>query len=260
MFRSYFLAPFFAGAAVLATLPAPSAADAPAHPVIVAQTSMTAEAQRPGLLPTAAGPAGRIVAVNAGSPPNQSEEKPMPASAMASDAFWRIIDRYAQSDDPSHSGMLAFRQALHALSLEEIITFEVAFRRYLNRAYTWDLWGAAYVIHGGCSDDGFEYFRRWLVSRGREAYEAALADPDSLAEFKSEPTGADGVWEFEEFYYVALEVFREKGGQGDVRDYSEPEAGLGGPPPGGEPFVEDIEHLKKRYPKLWKRFGSAPLP
>ena len=42
--------------------------------------------------------------------------------------------------------------------------FEAAFRRYLNEAYTWDLWGAADVIHGGCSDDGFEYFRRWLVS------------------------------------------------------------------------------------------------
>jgi hypothetical protein len=55
--------------------------------------------------------------------------------------------------------MEALRTELRALSLDEIIAFEVAFRRYLNEAYTWDLWGAAYVIHGGCSDDGFEYFR-----------------------------------------------------------------------------------------------------
>jgi len=26
--------------------------------------------------------------------------------------------------------------------------------------------GAAYIINGGCSDDGFEYFRRWLVLQG----------------------------------------------------------------------------------------------
>jgi hypothetical protein len=33
-------------------------------------------------------------------------------------------------------------------------------------------------------------------------------------------------WEFEEIYYVAKKVFNEKGGKGDVRDYSEREAGL----------------------------------
>ena len=133
------------------------------------------------------------------------------------------------------------RAELRELSLQEIISFEVAFRRYLNEAYTWDLWGAAYVIHGGCSDDGFEYFRRWLVSRGRDVYEAALADPDSLAQLNIRP-GPDGVCEFEAIYYVAGQIFKEKGGQGDVRDYSEPEAGLGGPGPSGEPFEDDEEH------------------
>jgi hypothetical protein len=141
---------------------------------------------------------------------------------------------------------------------EEIISFEVAFRRYLNLAYTWDLWGAAYVIHGGCSDDGFEYFRRWLVSRGRDVYEAALADPDSLAQRDVQP-GPDGVWEFEEIYYVVGDAFKEKGGEGDVRDHSEPEAGMGGPEPSGEPFSEEEEHLARRYPKLWQRFGTEPL-
>lgn len=91
-------------------------------------------------------------------------------------------------------------------STEETQSFEVAFRRYLIEAYTWDLWGAAYVVHGGCSDDGFEYFRRWLVSRGRDVYEAALADPDSLAQLDVRP-GADDVWEFEEIYYVAKDVY-----------------------------------------------------
>jgi hypothetical protein len=26
-------------------------------------------------------------------------------------------------------------------------------------AYTWDLWGAVFVLNGGDSDDGFEYFQ-----------------------------------------------------------------------------------------------------
>jgi len=181
----------------------------------------------------------------------------MTASAMPADRFWQIIERAARSSSDPDAHAEALRVALRELSAEEVISFEVAFRRYLNAAYRWDLWGAAYIIHGGCSDDGFEYFRRWLVSRGRDVYEAALADPDSLA-LQVRP-GSDDVREFEEIYYVAKDVFEEKGGEGDVRDYSEPEAGMGGPGPSGDPFEEDEEHLAARYPNLWRRFGTAPL-
>jgi len=182
----------------------------------------------------------------------------MTASPMPSEEFWRIIGRAAESAHDPAAQVNALRTALRELSVEEIVSFEVAFRRYLNQAYTWNLWGAAYVVHGGCSDDGFEYFRRWLVSRGRDIYEAALADPDGLALLDPQP-GPDDVWEFEEIYYVATDVFSEKGGHGDVRDQSEREAGLGGPQPSGEPFSEDEEHLARRYPNLWRRFGVKPL-
>jgi Protein of unknown function (DUF4240) len=182
----------------------------------------------------------------------------MTAPPMPADRFWQIIERAGQSDHDPDAHMEALRVALRGLPLEEIISFEVAFRRYLNEAYSWDLWGAAYVIHGGCSADGFEYFRRWLVSKGRDAYEAALADPDSLAQLDARP-GHDGVWEFESIYYVAGEVFEEKGGEGDVRDYSDPEAGMDGSEPSGEPFAEDEVHLARRYPKLYRRFGATPL-
>jgi len=180
-------------------------------------------------------------------------ERPMPA-----DKFWQIIARAAEFDHDPDAHMEALHAALHELPLEEIISFEVAFRRYLNKAYTWELWGAAHVIHGGCYDDGFEYFRRWLVSRGRQVYEAALIDPDSLAQQDVRP-GPENYWEFEEIYYVAVKVFNQKGGKGDVRDHSEPEAGLGGPGPSGEPFSEDKDYLARRYPKLWQRFGAECL-
>jgi hypothetical protein len=55
------------------------------------------------------------------------------------------------------------------------------------------------------------------------------------------------------------DVFSEEGGVGDVRDNSEPEAGLGGPEPAGDPFEEDEVHLANRFPKLWHRFGVEPL-
>jgi hypothetical protein len=182
----------------------------------------------------------------------------MTASPMPAERFWSIIEPVAELDQGPDAQLRALRTALKALRLEDIISFEVAFRRYLNLAYTWDLWGAAYVIHGGCSNDGFEYFRRWLVSRGRDVYEDALADPDGLAQLNAQ-AGPDGAWEFEAIYYVAHEVFEEKGGEGDARDHSEPEFGLAGDEPSGQPFVEDHEHLARRYPKPWQRFGTQPL-
>jgi hypothetical protein len=181
----------------------------------------------------------------------------MPASEMPADQFWNIFER-ARSGDDSTADVDALCAELRKHTAEEIKSFEVAFRRYLNKAYTWNLWGAAYVVHGGCSDDGFEYFRRWLVSSGRDVFESALGDPDSLAQLEVRP-GPSGTWEFEDIYYVANRIFQEKGGEGDVRDYSEPEAGLGGSEPSGEPFEEDPEHLARRYPALWRRFGSEPL-
>ena len=176
---------------------------------------------------------------------------------MNVDKFWSIIDQNLKIDIVPDARLNSLREALDKLSPNDLISFDITFRLHLNSAYKWDMWGAAYVIHGGCSDDGFEYFRRWLVSRGRTAFEAALADADSLALLTLEPTGPDGVWEFEDYYYTAMDVYEEKGGEGDVRDHSEPEAGLDGVAPAGVPFAENEEHLTARYPKLWKRFRVA---
>ncbi|MFL6076856.1 MAG: DUF4240 domain-containing protein [Mycobacteriales bacterium] len=37
----------------------------------------------------------------------------------------------------------------------------------MAESYQGDLWGAAYLINGGASDDGFDYFRGWLIARTR---------------------------------------------------------------------------------------------
>src|SRR5262245_65961053 len=62
----------------------------------------------------------------------------MTAPPMPADRFWQVIEhtRFAQDRD---AHVQALRTALRKLSLEELISFEVAFRRYLNTAYTWDL-------------------------------------------------------------------------------------------------------------------------
>jgi hypothetical protein len=175
---------------------------------------------------------------------------------MNADRFWSIIAATGGPRADADVQETLLRAQLEALTVDELVAFEVAYRHSLNAAYTWELWGAAYVVNGGCSDDGFEYFRRWLVARGREAYETGVRDPDALARMELAP-GPDGAWEHEGIYYIAREVFQAKGGQGDVRAHSEPEAGLGGPAPTGTEFDEN--DLPQKYPKLWARFGENPL-
>jgi uncharacterized protein DUF4240 len=91
----------------------------------------------------------------------------------------------------------------------EIAGFEVELDRLLAESYRWDLWAAAYLINGGCSDDGFDYFRGWLVAQGRASWEAALADPDSLADLVADADlGDDGV-ECEALLDAAAEAYEQ---------------------------------------------------
>ncbi|MFH9352577.1 DUF4240 domain-containing protein [Kitasatospora sp. NPDC017646] len=60
----------------------------------------------------------------------------------------------------------------------------------------WDVWAAAHLIGGGCSDDSFVGFRAGLIAFGRDWYERAADAPESLAEHPSVQAGAadGGQW------------------------------------------------------------------
>ena len=65
---------------------------------------------------------------------------------------------------------------------EVIEAFDAALAALVAESYLTELWAAAYLVNGGASDDGFDYFRGWLIAQGRDVFEAAVADPDSLAD------------------------------------------------------------------------------
>src|ERR687887_129997 len=107
---------------------------------------------------------------------------------MTVDEFWAMIDAAgaaAGGEVELYGDTL--RRVLTPLPPEELISFDSLFARHLDRAYLWELWGAAYLINGGCSDDCFVYFRAWLIMQGRDVYERALSDPDALAGVCDEP-------------------------------------------------------------------------
>jgi hypothetical protein len=174
---------------------------------------------------------------------------------MSDDRFWELIDQTAIYASHPDQQTAALRSELDRLPAEQIAAFDAAFGRQVERAYRWDVWGAVHVAEGGASDDGFLYFRIWLVSRGRHAFMTVLGRPDDLADLNLEP-GPDGVYEFEEFGYIARQALAAKEG-GDPGGL--PGDDTGRPVPLGTPFKQDPASLAAAYPKLWKRFGQHPL-
>lgn len=170
-----------------------------------------------------------------------------PPRPMALGPFWDLIDSARRSAGSDKERMLeSLRRRLMRLPPSRVAAFAQRLSDLVAKAYTWDLWGAAYLMNGGCSDSGFEHWRAWLVAQGRAVFEAALKDPQSLAAARLK-FGEDGDYEFESLLDLPDEVYEELTG-----------AGLGLAPrqasgkPSGKRWVE--AELARRFPALSRKF------
>jgi hypothetical protein len=120
---------------------------------------------------------------------------------LSEERFWQIIVRSLDGTDSVGLTMKKQTQLLERelqdLSHDEFVGFAGHFCKYYGDACRQDLWAVAYVVMGGCSDGCFMDFRKWLVTRGKSVYEAALLSPDSLCgEFGKIPEGEIPLWEY----------------------------------------------------------------
>lgn len=151
---------------------------------------------------------------------------------MNEDEFWNLIESAKKSSSNVEGRPGRLKVILGKLSTENVRIFDELYFDQIIDSYRWDLWGAAYVINGGGSDDGFKYFCDFLISEGRETFKAAIKNPESLAVLNDLEDS-----ELEEFSYIASEVYEEKAGS-ELPSYSKsyPKE------PIGEPWDEDLEN------------------
>ncbi|WFE61869.1 DUF4240 domain-containing protein [Micromonospora sp. WMMD714] len=176
---------------------------------------------------------------------------------MRTEDFWQLIDQ-ARSGAGGEADAVAARAValLAERAPEDIVGYAHHQQRVLAASYRVDLWGAAYLINGGASDDGFEYFRGWLMTQGRAVFAAAVAAPDSLAELPRIRSAALSGEEFEcedmlaapwDAYRKAtatdLPAERDRVPVPDLNDFWD---------------FDDEEEARRRLPKLAALFVEPP--
>lgn len=127
---------------------------------------------------------------------------------MDKNLFWELIDSVNREvPNGDHSAVLqATREKLYQLPSTEIAAWYKLYNTIVNQADRRDLWQVCDDCGIHASDDGFYYFRAWLVSQGRDVYTAVLNNPQSLPEFFSDPENAS----FEAYNYVSWSVYSQK--------------------------------------------------
>ncbi|MEV4333328.1 DUF4240 domain-containing protein [Streptomyces sp. NPDC049597] len=192
---------------------------------------------------------------------------------MDIDSFWDLIEQCRQQALGRDDRLAWLREELTRRGPGEAVQFQLHLDRVIEEAFTWDLWAAAErIFEGWCSDDGFCYFRLWLVGLGREAFEEAMSGPDSLARvtevrrLAGRPLRSWGdEWpEWESLDYVAMEAYAALTGVKDDGEafYDAFDARQNGgpvrPAPAGQRWdVRQEDEVVRRLPQLSAMF---PLP
>lgn len=187
---------------------------------------------------------------------------------MDDDEFWQLVESVrsslnGQMDPYGKAFAAALTQRLSTTSTQTVLDFQERFDRANGAIYRWDVWAAAYLIGGGCSDDSFSDFRAGVVSLGRDWYERVRANPDQLAEhpsvMRAASQGDDAALFAEAILYAPARAYEQISGDDHAfydarrdRRQSADEQEM------GEDFDFDDQHeMRRRLPRLAELFLPA---
>jgi hypothetical protein len=178
-------------------------------------------------------------------PPQNTNTTPSD-NLLDEEQFWKIIEAAKAKGGGDYEQMQEqLASELRKLTPDDIILFGNKFRYFRGQANTWELWGAIYIIHGGCGDDSFNDFREWVIGQGKDFYYKTVNDPETLVEVKTDKI--EGV-EWEGLGYVAATVFEKMTAQEMPYPYQEK---LGTT---GNKWAEEGDDLKLMFAKLYAKY------
>ncbi len=69
-------------------------------------------------------------------------------------AFWKIINDARSNATDDEDFLTRIDSRVRMLEPGELLVFQRHFNKIQTESYSWNLWGAAFLMNGGCSDDG----------------------------------------------------------------------------------------------------------
>lgn len=175
---------------------------------------------------------------------------------MHIDQFWTIVEKaIKESGNDKEQMEEKLRGRLEKLPAKEVLSFHQRLQQVMDECCTWKLWGLAYVMAGGCSDDGFDYFRPWLVAQGRAVYEQVCKDPDSIANIKLR-FAEDDEYEFEMLLGLAAGVYEELSGEDAYEQPEDPSIPKVKRLSDEEWDFDSEKEMRRRYPKTYAKYGT----
>ncbi len=181
---------------------------------------------------------------------------------MSVDDFWRLINGTTEGGPDQQ---VQYKHLVDALSKledpKDILRFAIRFYPELWRSDTEEISAASDVMHGEVSDDLFTDFRLWIMSKGRQVYDAAIKEPDTLAALEDDRV-EDPTFSFEVFIDAKSEAYKIV--TGDDIDYEQifactPKTEIPERPKRGEGIDRSDASLKSRFPALWAKYTAWDL-
>lgn len=163
---------------------------------------------------------------------------------LSKERFWALIESTVRVLEDGSIDARPLVEALKRLPKNEMVSFGQRCSDYHAASRTRELWGAAGLIHDGAPDDTFDYFRSWLIGRGRTIFEGAMSDPDTLADVAT-PEALDDV-----VYCAADTALRTVTGETTV-------FAPASCPKLAETWDYSVGALKRGYPRLYAKFGEG---
>ncbi|MEZ5351838.1 MAG: DUF4240 domain-containing protein [Bryobacteraceae bacterium] len=100
--------------------------------------------------------------------------------AMDVACFWELIETAKQDSESDAEQMDLLLETLEKFKASEIGKFRLILDVEMDELFHWDVWALAFLAMGGCGDDGFEYFREWLILQGRDLVATVKRDVQRL--------------------------------------------------------------------------------
>lgn len=171
---------------------------------------------------------------------------------MTEHQFWELIDEARRSKSEPEDIPKWLIGNLRDKSLSDICDFARNIRAASERAYDFHLWAAATaILDGSCGDDSFQDFCAWLIGQGRDVFERAIGDPDSLVNLE-DFRGAGGYRE--SVASVAFSAYQAKTGRMDFWEHFSDRELAPYELKNREAWDGELESLPKVVPRLYKRF------